>query len=878
MWRGRTTRGAAAVLLGLALVAAGCSEDSGGSTSGGKRSGDGGETQGTVIGKGDTYEATIRRTEGGVPHITAKDVASAAFGQGWASGEDRACDLADQVVKIEGQRAKWFGRGEDDANVHSDLAWRSIGIRDIAEKDWAEAGDDVHRMMTAYTDGWNAYLEHIGVDSLKGWCKGAEWVRRLEPVQVYAYARSIALQASSGAVAGMIGTAQPPGAEPPTTSGSTTTTAGGSTTTTGGGSTTTTTTAGSDEGAAGWSTEPPMASNGWAIGKDRSEGGGGMLLANPHFPWEGELRFWEVHLTVPGEADMYGVQLSGLPGIGIGFNDEFGWTHTVSAGNRFTAYRLQLVPGKPTTYRYGDGERQMTSTDVTIEVKGDDGELGRETHTMWRSHYGPILDFPGFGWTDSAAITFRDANIDNDEFVPQYLGMLQAKDLDEFIDIHRKFSGVPLFNTIATSADGRAWYADTSATPNLSDEAIQAYERSLETDPIVKVAADNGAILLDGSDPRFEWQDAPDARDPGLVPFSEMPMVERSDYVFNANDSFWMANASHFIEGDYSPLHGRQRTPRSPRTRENATVLSDTTANGASGKDGKFSLDELADASLLNEGYTARALRAAVVERCDGATTLQMPPVTIEPAQLPATEVDLAAACNVLKGWDGIYDLDRKGPAIWREFASSFDPSALMDTADVEGDALWAKPFAAADPVATPSGLAPAPASGTDPILQHLGRAVQVLEAAQIPLDAKLGDVQFAVRNGTKVPIHGGTGVDGTTNVVGWGKSWSIMDPALQSIERKPLAPRSSLAKVTGGDLDTTGYRVNNGTSFLLALAYGKDGPHAKAFLTYSDTEDRKDPEYTQATERFSKKEWRDVLYDAKAVEEAATSTVTVRG
>ena len=40
---------------------------------------------------------------------------------------------------------------------------------------------------------------------------------------------------------------------------------------------------------------------------------GGMLVANPHFPWEGELRFWEVHLTVPGEVDIYGAQLSGCP-------------------------------------------------------------------------------------------------------------------------------------------------------------------------------------------------------------------------------------------------------------------------------------------------------------------------------------------------------------------------------------------------------------------------------------------------------------------------------------------------------------------------------------------------------------------------------------
>jgi acyl-homoserine-lactone acylase len=105
-----------------------------------------------------------------------------------------------------------------------------------------------------------------------------------------------------------------------------------------------------------------MASNGWAVGRDAVEGGqGGVLVANPHFPWEGELRFWEVHLTVPGELDIYGANLTGVPGIGIGFTENFAWTHTVSAGSRFTAYTLTLDPTDPTSYLV-DGETvAMTS-------------------------------------------------------------------------------------------------------------------------------------------------------------------------------------------------------------------------------------------------------------------------------------------------------------------------------------------------------------------------------------------------------------------------------------------------------------------------------------------------------------------------------------
>lgn len=838
---------AAVSIAAVAVLAGACT----GSDDSAAPADDTGGDQVVELGDGSTYEATIRRTDGGVPHVTAATLADVTFGQGWASAEDRACDLADQVVKVNGERARWFGPGEEDEHLESDLAWRNIGIRELAEEDWATADGSTRELITAYTDGWNAHLDEVGSDGIPDWCAGAEWVRPLEAVEVYAYARSVALQASSGAVVDFIATAEPPGddapAEGPEEQSS-----------------------GSDPapGEPARAVEPVAASNGWAIGAERSSSGGGMLVANPHFPWEGQLRFWEVHLTVPGELDIYGVQLSGLPGVGIGFTEAFGWTHTVSAGNRFTAYQLELVPGSPTSYRVGDEERDMVARDFTVEVLDDDGTVEEQTHTRWRSHHGPILDFPGVGWTEESTITIRDANIDNDEFVDQYIAMMLAADLDEFIEVHRELTGVPLFNTVAVSADGRAWYADTSATPKLSQEAIAAYESALEEDVLVAAAAESGAVLLDGSDERFEWEETDGARDPGLVPFEEMPQLERDDYVFNANDSFWMSHATELLDGDYSPLHGPQATARSPRTRQNAVVLRD----GSDGEGGSFTLDQLAGAAIDNRGYTALALKDDVVERCDGAGPVEVEALVDDGEEaLPAGSVDLSEACDVLAGWDGVYDLDRSGPPLWREFVSRYDASDLR-----EQGALWAEPFDIDAPVETPSGLVPAPEGGPDPVLEHLARAVQVLEAGDVDADVTLGDVQVAVRNGTEVPIHGGTGADGVTNVVGWGRSWSTLDPLLTGLEREPVAPGSGFAEVTG-DVDTTGYRITTGTSFLMALEFD-DGPRAKVFLTYGNTADRDDPEYLESTRRFSDKEWRDVQFDAAEVESAASSTVTVRG
>ena len=839
---------------------------------------------GQVVGSGDTYEATIRRGTGGVPHITGATIVDAAFGQGYASGEDHTCDLADQIVKIKGERARWHGAGTDDENLSSDLAWRAIGIHERAATDWAELDPDDKALFEAFTAGWNLHLTETGADAVAGWCRGEPWVQPVEAADAYAYARAVILLASSGQLTNYIASARPP-AVPVNANADTTATTATATSTS---PTPTTASANlADTGAGGpvdlgrfaesvaLAAPGDIGSNGWAIGAERSTSGGGMLVANPHFPWEGELRFWEAHLTVPGETDIYGVQLAGLPGIGIGFTDEFAWTHTVSAGNRFTAYRVDLQPGSPTTYRFGEEWREMTPTAHTIEVLGADGRVTEETRTTWATHHGPVIDFPGFGWTETATISYRDANIDNDEFVEQYFGMLEADTFDEFVDVQSTTNGVPLFNTVATSADGRAWYADTSATPNLSAAALAAYDASLETDPIAKVAADSGAILLDGSDPLFEWIDEPGARDPGLVPAARQPSVERDDYVFNANDSFWVPHATAFLTGDYSPLHGRQATVRSTRTRENATVLDDTTASGPSGPDGTFDLDELADAALANRSYAARALLEPVVARClaaGGPVSVPEMAGTATAPGLPAASVDLTDACAVLGGWDGVYDLDRAGPPLWREFLLKFPAT---DRFDLGTGTLWAEPFDPARPIDTPSGLAPAPAGAPDPVLENLARAVQALEVAGFEPAATLGQVQFVVRNGVRIPIHGGTGLDGTTNVVGpAGLPPTVLDPALTERKQERLVANSALYRVDG----ETGTPVVFGTSFLMALQYTDDGPQARAFLVYGGTEDPTDPRFTEATEAFSRKEWRTVEFREADVAAGATSSLTVRG
>ncbi len=787
------------------------------------------------------YEATIRRTTDGVPHISGSTVEDVAYGQGWVSGVDHGCTLIDQVIKVMGTRAATLGPGPEGENVTSDFAWRAIDIARIAADDFENAAsDEVVAQFEAYTAGWNDQLADVGGERLTGWCAGADWLRPLDPVEVYTYARSVALQASSARLIDFIGSAQPPAVEPvglrrPDEAAPTIDLAAVA------------------QAAADLGLNDPngIGSNGWAIGRDRVEGGeGGLLLANPHFPWEGELRFAEVQLTVPGEFDIYGAQLLGLPGVGIGFTDGMAWTHTVSAGKRLTGYTLTLDPASPTSYLVDGVSVPMTSTPTTIEILRADGTVDTETRTMWRSEYGPILDFPGVGWTDAAVVTYRDANIDNDEFIEQYARMPAVQSIDDLVALNEEYQGVPLFNTVATDAEGNVWYADTAATPNLTADAELMFLNRLFTDPLTQIAYDQGFVVLDGSDSRFRWEDQPGARDPGLVPFGELPQVRRTDYVFNANDSFWVPSAEFTLTGPYSIINGEQGTALTMRTRQNAAVLGDANSAGLAGPDGLFSADEVRTAAFENSARTAVLLRAAAVDACQTFPLIDVPDLLADDGtvSLPATTVDLTAACQVLAAWDGIYDLDRAGPMIWRETMARFDDADFEQAGPLFDDA-----FDPANPTTTPS----VPAADPTPLLQAMARAVQTISEAGFALDTTLGAAQFTERSETRVPIHGGTGREGVTNVVSWNLSSTSSEPAPERGE--PVAAGSSLR----GE----GYRINYGTSFVMTVDFTGAEPAAWALLVYGQTGDRLSPLFDVQTVEFSEKQWRQVAFTDAQIE-----------
>lgn len=769
----------------------------------------------------DGYEVTIRRDASGVPHITAADFGSLGYGEGHAFAQDHACTLADQVLRARGERARHFGRGERSAHLASDIVAHAFSSADDGRRLLEALPPELRAVLAGYAEGYNRYLAETPVDRIPGWCRGSAWVR---PITVLDLARR--WRFPDGLIMEIAGAA-PPGA-PPLAVGAP---------------------LGSDDG----ERETLTASNAWAIGAERTERGRGMLFANPHWFWTGGSRFWEKHLTVPGDLDVYGIHSLGNPGVALGFNRAVAWAHTVSTSRRLVFYSLRLVPGDPTAYLYDGRPRRMRTRAVAVEVRQPDGSLATVTRTLYSSHHGPVIALPGLEWTGARAVAVRSANAENLAWPALHLALGRARSLAEFQQAHAVHGGPTFVNTVAASADGRAWYADATPVPDLAPDLLAGWQRRRGSDPDTRTADGRGGILLDGSDPRSEWSREPDPRGPGLVPFARSPRLERRDYVFNANDSAWLPHASVRLTG-YSPAFGPERTARSLRTRMNARLLDDTGPSGPAGADGRFSLEELAAVAFDNRGLASELLRVPLVERCAGRATVSV----------DGAAVDLTRACRTLGAWNGRFDLDSRGAALWREFITRFEP---RDHA--RAGPLFAEDFDPARPVDTPRGLAP-PRDGRDQILEALAQAVRVLERAGLAVDVPLGQVQRADRGGRKVPIHGGHGVwEGVPNFVNFRPHATTLEPGPPAGQR---APGSRL-------LTSEGYPITGGTSFVMVLEYTDGGPRARALLVSGQTGDPASPRFWEQTELYSAKRWRDVRFTEDEIRaDPALAVTALRG
>ena len=772
------------------------------------------------------YSVSLTRTTGGVANISGENFADVGFGIGYGQAQDGICLLGETFLTVDGERSAFFGPegtftnlaegGVVFTNLYSDIYWTSVKDEHTVQKLMklpAPQGPSTEgrEAVKGYAAGYDAYLKHIGGASgvTNPACKGAAWVRPIKPIDVWRRIYQVDDLAGNSAL-GPEAEANPLYGPPASLTADSATGVGAKMTSLG--------SAVARLAQIGHSNV--VGSNGLAVGGEDATNGGGVVLANPHFPWHGSERWWEMNVEVPGTYHAIGVGLWGLPGITIGHNQDVAWTHTVSTNTTVTFWDLKTP--HVTEYEYKGKVEKMKTKTVTVEAL-EHGALAPRTGTLYYSHYGPVLweePYKGVHF----AIAVDDANVNNLRGVNQWLAISKAENASQVIESERAIQGVPWVNTIGADDLGNAFYTEIVVASSLTKAYVDS---SCNLEP----GSDTGPFVGSGE---CELPESAGAIVPGTLAASDEPSLIRKDYVENSNNSFWLANATSPLTGFSPALGGEEENPGMRAqtgidmvAQRMGTYNSGVPTDGLSPTPG-FTAETLQDSYAKFRSLPAERALPGLREICENAVTEDGGVVN---------GVDVSGACPVLNAYGATATLDDKGGWLFQEWFEHA-PNGQAD--------FWIHPWTASEPVYTPNTLN----TSLQASKEALATAVSSMEARGIPLHASVGEVQRA-------PQAGGAPMPGCLEG----------DGCFAALASSFATPTSKQAEAFDG----------NSIVMFTELQPGHE-PVSKALLTYSQSEDPTSPYYEDQTQRFSKNEWITLPWTpAEVAEDAIAPTLQLK-
>jgi acyl-homoserine-lactone acylase len=519
-------------------------------------------------------KVTIRRDTFGVPHILAPTEEAAAFGHGYVTAEDHVLTLARLILQARGEEAAQFG----EKFAEADFLVKQFHIYEGAERGYRLSPPWVQAILDGFAAGYNHYLQKHR-DRLPAWVKpvtGADLLAHGRRVLILEFAMDrekldrISRQAALGPIA-----------QPQTLHGS----------------------------------------NMWAIGKGRSASGKGILLGNPHLPWAGQFLFCEVHLTVPGKINVSGTGLIGSPVVGIGFNENLGWSHTVNLHSSDDVYELTLDPHDGHRYLYDGRSLPLRREVLTIQVKTDAGLVAREREVYW-SHYGPVVKMAA-----GKAYAFKSANQQEYRFLEQWNLMGKARNLEEFRHV-LDMQAAPMFNICYADKEGNVFYLFNGRFPD-------------------RPAGFDWSGVIPGNTSATEWNH--------LLPQSRLPSLVNppGGYVQNCNSAPWYTNLQQIID--------RHRFP--PELTLNFNDLRQQLSLEMIEASPQLTLEQVRRDKFNTKLLLADRVKADVVKLARGCT-------------VDGTSLDEAA--EVLQAWDNTVGRESKGSVLfvdfWRKYRDKAPP------------------------------------------------------------------------------------------------------------------------------------------------------------------------------------------------------------
>ncbi|TVR65057.1 MAG: hypothetical protein EA422_05145 [Gemmatimonadales bacterium] len=625
--------------------------------------------------------AEIIRTTRGIPHIRARDTGAAGFALGWVQMEDYGPRVVELLLSARGETARYFGPGAGDGRITSDVRARRTLAQ--AEAAFPTLPHDLQAIYTGFALAVNRWLELNPEDAppaLRPDFQGFHILARDIPGPAWGLGERYVARggASTGAYGGRTEDRE----------------------------------AWDNAGGDVWA---EAGSNTWALAPERTTSGHAILMRNPHLAWTAG--YYEAHLRIDGDLEFYGdFRIGGPFSVIGGWNARLGWSTTNNNPELSDLYRLTLDRDRPGHVLWDGASVPLEVASYTVEV-WTGRQLETRTREILESPLGPVVH-----QGDEEVLVVRTAGDGNPRLGRQFLAMMRAENLDQWLDAMRMQDRTQSNFTYA-DADGNIFYVWNAMHP-------------VRPHPF---GADSVAHLARGPDDA--WHE--------LLPFDDLPQLLNppGGYLRNENDPFHHTNLNQILDAAHFPPEAEE-----PRVRLRSQHSLELLHN-----DRRFSLEEVvalraSERMLLADRVLDDLLAGLREARARGEDWSPL----------------LDRALGTLEGWDRTVAVEARGAVLFTEWWERYLEGAGRASAapasagfPAPAERLFREPWTADAPMTTPQGLA-----DRDRAVEAFREAAAATRDRWGSVDVAWGAVHRARHGRLDLPVGGCDGLLGCFRVI----------------------------------------------------------------------------------------------------------------
>lgn len=245
-------------------------------------------------------------------------------------------------------------------------------------------------------------------------------------------------------------------------------------------------------------------SNNWAVAGKKTKNGNPILANDPHLSLNLPSLWFAMQLSTPANTTK-GATLPGALGVISGFNSDIAWGVTNATRDTRDWYKITFRDADRTSYRYGDEWKPAEIRIEEIKVKGQASFMDTVIYT----HYGPVV------YDHSFKSDRQDVN-----YALKWTVHLGANEQKTFLQLNK----------------AKNHYEYNLALDNYAAPAQNFVFASKSGDIGMRIQGkfplkwpEQGKFVMDGADPRMEWQ--------GYIPNGQNPSTLNPErgFVSSAN-------------------------------------------------------------------------------------------------------------------------------------------------------------------------------------------------------------------------------------------------------------------------------------------------------------------------------------------------------